>query len=208
MLPVPVRRILPAESDSLYGGLKEGVLDLNINTFGGAASDRPRQDARSAPGIQVENSERQFTDQLKKLTREKSLPGTNPPTEPLRAELHSGIFRKKIENVFLDLRQAPFTEQLHECVREATTSLMLNRTGKTIRLREEDIQKLAIAKLEATPHGLEAIRAVQDGSHRALLISRLIAHLVADAAAELLEAPTGEAYPPKSSPDRVLQVAV
>ena len=155
-----------------------------------------------------ENSERPFTDQLKKLAREKALPGTNPPTEPLRGELYGGIFRKKIENVFLDLREAPFTEQLHGCVREATTSLMLNRTGKTIRLREEDIQTLAITKLEAAPHGLEAIRAVQDGSHRALLMSRLVAHLVADAAAELLEAPGGDGYPPKSSPEQALQVAV
>jgi hypothetical protein len=156
----------------------------------------------------VENAARQFTDQLKKLTREKTLPGANPPTEPLRGELYGGIFRKKIEDAFLDLRQAPFTDQLHGCVREAATSLMLNRTGKTIGLCEEDIRKLAIAKLEAAPHGLEAIRAVQDGSHRALLMSRLVAHLVADAAAELLEATGGDGYPPKSSPEQALQVAV
>ena len=155
-----------------------------------AAPVRGSQDTRSAPVPSVENAARQFSDQFKKLTREKSLPATGRPTEPLRGELYGGIFRKKIENVFLDLHQASFTEQLHGCVREATTSLMLNRTGKTIGLREEDIQKLAIAKLEATPRGLEAIHAVQDGSHRALLISRLIAHLVADAAAE----PLGSAY--------------
>jgi hypothetical protein len=160
------------ESNSLF---KDGI---------GSSSRAGCQDTKSAPSESVEKTERQFNGDLTKAAKNQTASRANGrPTEPLRAELYDGIFRKKIENAFFDSQREPFEQQIETCVEEAVTSLMLNRTGKMMHLRDADIVKLALQKLSA---GIETLKHVKDFSQRRAMVANAIARTVADAAAELL----------------------
>ncbi len=152
----------------------------------GSRSRAGCQDTESMQSEPVEETERQFTSELKKVAQNESnaSPGNGRPIEPLRTELYEGIFRKKIENAFFDLQREPFEQQIEACVQEAVTSLVLNRTRKTMHLRDTDVVKLALQKLGV---GIETLKHVKDFSQRRAMVTNAIARRVADAAAELLE---------------------
>jgi hypothetical protein len=180
-----------------------------------AAPDRRSQDTRSAPVPRVEKTERQFTDEFKKLAKGKSLPRNGWPTEPVRADLFGGLHSGKqssgmqaIAKFFFDSRSLSFRDRLLGCVRVATSVLMSMRIAKLIDLRAEDMERLAVEKLEATPEGLRAMEAMADPARQSVVVTQFIARLVVDATAEIYEAQNADAYPPKSSAERALQVAM
>jgi hypothetical protein len=174
-----------AEVTTKSGGFKEGALGLSRNFFGGAAPDRLRQDTESAPVSSVENPAQHFPRQLREVTKQHQLQAGERPAEPLRADLYDGIYRKKVENAFFDMRRHPIREQLRECVREAVTTLMLNRVATMKSLSGDEIEHRAFRKLTA---GAETLAAVSDFSMRQTMAARTVIRAVVDAAAELLEA--------------------
>jgi hypothetical protein len=136
----------------------------------------------------VEKTERQITLQLNELTKNTSIPDNSRPLDPLKAELYDGIYRKKIDDVFFDSQRQPFPEQLKACVEEATTSLMLNRTGKMMHVDEIELIELALRKLHLGAVALESIR---DFSQRRRQVTTSVTRCVIEAAVELLEAKRG-----------------
>ena len=151
----------------------------------GAALHQPSQDARSKTSLTVGNPERQITVELAELTKNKSCSDTSRPFDPLMAELYDGIYRKKIDDVFLDSRRQPFPEQLKACVEEATTSLMLNRVGKMMHLDETELIDLALRKLH---FGAVTLESVRDFSQRRRQVTTSVTRCVIEAAVELLSA--------------------
>jgi hypothetical protein len=148
-----------------------------------AAPLRSCQDAKSKPSLAVENAERQFKMELKAITDKKSISEISGPLNLLSAELHAGIFRKNISNVFYDLRRQPFPEQLRACVNEATTSLMLNRAGKMMHVDEAELVKLALRKLQP---GVASLESIQDFTQRRCQVMTSVVRCVTEAATELL----------------------
>jgi hypothetical protein len=139
--------------------------------------------SRYGTGLYCEDAERQFKTELKTIKDKKSISEFSGPLNPLSAELHEGIFRKNISNVFFDLRRQPFPEQLRACVKEATTSLMLNRVGKMMHVDEAELVELALRKLQP---GLASLESVQDFTQRCRQVTTSVARCVTEAATELL----------------------
>lgn len=181
---------------------------LSVSETSGAAPVRGSQDTRSAAGPSVEKAERQFPEKLEALAKEKSLPRLRKPTEPLRAELWDAIYFDKLENVFFDGHRLSFEEQLCGVVHKAVQLVAEGRKAKLRILCDKDIEMCAIEKLK--PH-LKALKAVPNLSMNSESFARAIAEhvrtAVTEAAAELYES-VKDADPPKSSPERALQVAV
>lgn len=150
-----------------------------------AAPLRSRQDTRSEPPPAVENPERQFNLQLERAKAQTALPGNGRPSDPLRAELYDGIFRKKVANVFFDCRQLPFRETVRTCISEAVTSLVTNRTAKLMRIPAGDIEKLALLKLGDQFQVLEAIDNFETRQSQTV---QVVVRMVYEAAAEAVEA--------------------
>lgn len=142
------------------------------------------QDAESKPLQAVEKSERQFTDVFKATTKAQNLPNPSRPRDPLRAELYDGVFRKKIAAVFFDCREQPFSIQLETCVKEAVTSLMLNRTGKLMVLSADEFEARAVRKLALVSSALESFHEFE--RRRDQVVANVV-NSVVTVAAEMLE---------------------
>jgi len=160
-----------------------------------AAPARSCQDAVSA-APSAENGERQFVSWLRKVASEKSFPSNGRPTDPLKAELYDGIYRRKVEDAFFDCQRLPFREQVQGCVGEATTGLVLNRVARLKTLRAEQIEVRAITKLQP---GLAALQAVGDFSRRRDQTVAAVIRAVVESAAELLGAAGGDREPSRLS---------
>jgi hypothetical protein len=147
-----------------------------------AAPLRPSQDTKSST-VPTSDKERQIYPGFQKLAA-KTHPFPNKPADPLRGDLYGGIHWKGIEKVFFDARRFSLEEQLAIAVKEATTDLALNRTGKMKAVHSSEVEKLALQKLYVEQKTLSAI---PDFRLRASSSRNAVGIAVISAAAELLE---------------------
>jgi hypothetical protein len=148
-----------------------------------AAPDRPSQDTRSAPMETVEKAA-QLANEMKKLANSKSVHTNAYPSDPLRADLWNGIFRKKVADVFHDSRRLPFVKQLRDCVKAAADMLMVQRVATVKDLRGDDVEEAAFERLRPV---IDPWASIRDFERRRDLVVTAVVRTVVDAAAEMLQ---------------------
>jgi hypothetical protein len=129
---------------------------------------------------------RQFSETLRKISREKAFPFPKRPDDALQAELYGGVNWKRIESLFFDMQRSPFQEQLQEAVRLVAGDLFSNRTARMMVLRQADVERLTLEKLHGP--GLETLKCVSDFTERVRRARDAIGNAVISVAAGLLEA--------------------
>ena len=108
------------------------------------------------------------------------------PSDPLRAELWDGIYRKRIFDRFIDSRRLSFREQLEDCVEAGVVSLMENRKAKMLAAGVEDNHLRSLMLQTLTPEKEQALVSLSNFDLREVETVAFVIDSLIEAAFELV----------------------